>query len=165
MAFLNLRHIEYPNLELVAVGLLGIVLGYASGNQLQKLVKKYTIVAVLYCLYLVAITFWKVSYYVQIVGACLTTTLIYVLGVHAGSGEPLQSRIILLGKYSLFGYISQIAILRLLSACLRRISYNPAVLTASLVAGFALTLLAVEVMDRLRMRYRMIDTAYKWIFA
>jgi hypothetical protein len=164
MVFLALRDIQYPNLELVAVGLLGIVIGYVSEKKMQQVVKYAWIVVLLYCAYLAAITFWRESYYTQMLGAFLTTTLIYVVGTYARSKGP-SSKIVLLGRYSLFGYISQIAILRCLSASLRHVRLDLPVLAGSLVAGVVLTMLAVEAMDYSRARSRRIDEVYKWVFA
>jgi peptidoglycan/LPS O-acetylase OafA/YrhL len=164
MVFLDMRATQCPNLELVSVGLLGVVLGYTSEMQVQQIVKRTWVVMAVYSVYVVAITLWEVSYYVQMVGACLTTTLIYVVGVHAGS-EGLQSRIVLLGRYSLFGYISQIAILQLLSASLRHVNHGPVILAGSLVAGFVLTMASVEAIDWGRARYKVIDRTYKGVFA
>jgi hypothetical protein len=164
MIFSDLRGTQYPNLELVTVGLLGVVAGYVSGRQLQQVVKHGWVVVAVYCIYLAAITYWTVSYYTQIVGAFLTSALIYVGGVRAGS-KGLPSKIILLGKYSLFGYISQIAILQLLSLSLRHVSLTAAVLAGSLIAGLASTMFLVEAVDYSRRQSRVIDLAYKWIFA
>jgi peptidoglycan/LPS O-acetylase OafA/YrhL len=160
----GLRDTQYPNLELLAVGLLGVVCGYTSEKRIQQVVKRTWVVVTVYCVYVVAITLWEVSYYVQMVGACLTTTLIYIVGVHAGSEGP-KARVVRLGRYSLFGYISQIAILQFLSASLKHVNHGPAILAGSLVAGFALTMASVEAIDRGRARYRAIDVAYKGIFA
>jgi len=166
MVFLDLHHIQSPNMELVTIGLLGVVFGFASRNEVQKIVSHPWPLASAYCVYLVAITIWDVSFYVQMLGACLTTALIYVVGVHTTrDSSRMQSHVVLLGKYSLFGYISQIAILQFLRVSLRRIDSGPIILAATFVAGFGLTMISVEAMDRGRARSKTIDSAYRAIFA
>jgi peptidoglycan/LPS O-acetylase OafA/YrhL len=161
---LGFRGIQSGNLELVTIGLLGVVFGYASKASLQKVVSRSWLLVLAYCLYLFIITMWDVSIYVQMVGAILTTALIYALGVQAiptGPSEP----VILLGKYSLLGYIAQIAILQLSHAVLRDINYSWAVLGGSLFVASALTMLSVRVVDRGRAMSKTIDGAYKMVFA
>jgi peptidoglycan/LPS O-acetylase OafA/YrhL len=165
MVVLSLHGIESSNVELEAIGLLGVVLGYASGDSIQKLVSRPWAIMAVYAVYLAAISFWNVSLYMQMVGACLTTALIYMVGARTGEPGRLRSHIILLGKYSLFGYISQIAILQLLSAALRHTELGFAILAATLFAGFALTMMSVEAVDRLRRRSRTLDVAYRSVFS
>lgn len=165
MIVLGLHGIESSNIELGAIGLLGVVFGYASADEIQKLVSRPWVIMVIYAAYLAAISLWDVSLYMQMIGACLTTALIYVVGAQQGEPGRLRSHIILLGKYSLFGYIAQIAILQLLSAAFRHTHRGFATLGISLVAGFALTMISVEAADRIRVRSRTFDAAYKSVFA
>lgn len=165
MVVLDLHGIQSVNLELVTVGLIGVVFGYASGDQIQKLVSHPWVIVFSYCAYLVAITVWNISFYVQMIGACLTTALIYLVGVNRGRPGRLYGQIVRLGRYSLFGYISQIAILQLLNAGLRHVNRGYAILGASLVAGLALTMISVEAVDRGRRRSKTVDAVYRAVFA
>jgi peptidoglycan/LPS O-acetylase OafA/YrhL len=165
MAILDFHGVQSTNLELVSVGLLGAVSGYASRNQLQRLVSQPWVILCAYCVYLAAITIWDVSLYVQMVGACLTTALIYMVGMRTEDSKLLQSGFVLLGKYSLFGYIAQIAILQLLNVSLKHVHHGPVILAASLLAGVILTMILVETMDRGRMMSKTVDRFYKAVFA
>ena len=95
----------------------------------------------------------------------MTTTLIYAAGKTSGWSETVHDRAVLLGKYSLFGYISQIAILQ----ALRRISWlhdhGTIVLLFSLLAGFALAVSAVELTDLAKRKSTMVGRAYQLVFA
>jgi peptidoglycan/LPS O-acetylase OafA/YrhL len=162
---LGFQGVQSGNLELVTIGLLGVVFGYASKAGLQKVVRRSWLLVLAYCLYLVIITMWDVSIYVQMAGAILTTALIYALAVEAVPTGPLKEHVILLGKYSLLGYIAQIAILQLSHAVLRDINYNWAVLGGSLFVASALTMLSVKAVDRGRAMSKTIDGAYKMVFA
>ena len=165
MIILNLHHMESSNLELITVGLAGVVLGYSSKRRVEQLVNHTGLLVFTYCAYLAVITLWKVSYFIQMAGACLTTMLIYVIGVRTAWMKTLHSEIDLLGRYSLFGYIAQIAILQSLSFILRRFHGGLLLLAGSFVMGLALTLIAVEAMDRGRTRSKAINSVYKAVFA
>ena len=79
----------------------------------------------------------------------------------------VSDHIVLLGKYSLFAYVSQIAILQFMHRGLRYadVSSNAAVVLASFVTAFVLTSLSVVVMQWMRTRASIIDRGYKAIFA
>jgi hypothetical protein len=74
-------------------------------------------------------------------------------------------RAVLLGKYSLLGYISQIAILQ----ALRRISllsqHGVAGLLASLLLGVMLTMMVIEAADVARRKSKLADSLYRLVFA
>jgi peptidoglycan/LPS O-acetylase OafA/YrhL len=165
MIFLDFHNLQSSNMELITVGLAGVVLGYSSKKQIEQTVRHAWLLVLVYCAYVAAITVWNVSYYVQMVGACLTTALIYVIGVQTARTKILHSPIDLLGKYSLFAYIAQIAILQALSLGIRRVNHGPLLLAGSFVAGLALTMISVGAMDRGRSRSKIIDGAYRAIFA
>jgi hypothetical protein len=99
------------------------------------------------------------------VGVPLSLMVIYLVGISGSDRSKIRSEVILLGKYSLFGYISQIAILQVLAASLRHVNFGFAILSASFVAAFALTIISVEVIDRLRTRVVNMDRLYKAVFA
>jgi peptidoglycan/LPS O-acetylase OafA/YrhL len=165
MVVSGLHGIQSANLELVTIGLLGVVFGYTSRDEIQNLVSRPWVIVVAYCVYLIAITVSDVSLYVQMLGACLTTALIYVVGVQPGRSGRLRGHLVLLGRYSLFGYISQIAILQLLHAILGHYNLGYAALSASFVAAFVLTMISVEAIERGRAISKTIDGAYRAVFA
>jgi|HubBroStandDraft_6_1064221.scaffolds.fasta_scaffold56106_2 peptidoglycan/LPS O-acetylase OafA/YrhL len=152
-------------LEQLAVGVLGVVLGYASGSQIQKLVQHPIAIIVAYCAYLAAITMWDAPYPMRLVGVCLTTLLIYMVGAIPGEAGTVRREIILLGKYSLWGYIAQIAILQVLRAGYRHATLGVGAMTISFALGVTLTIASVEFVDRARARSRIIDRLYRAVFA
>lgn len=150
-------------LELLAIGMLGVVSGLVSDESLGKVVRHWYWLALAYGGYLAAITNWD-PYALRVVGVCLTLLAIYAIGSIRRAPGALWAPIIVLGKYSLFGYIWQMAILRALHAVHR----GPMDLTTqavSFVAGFALTFIGVEALDRLRPKFRALDQLYRVAFA
>jgi hypothetical protein len=153
------------NLDLLLIGVLGVVLGYARRERIAALVSHPYVLCGLYGIYLAVISIWDVTLPLQTIGAILTTTLIYSAGKSWGETGRILSRVIRLGKYSLFGYISQITILQVL----RRISWfsrhGVIILLLSLLLGFVLTVMVVDLVDWSRMKSRSVDRLYRLVFA
>ena len=165
LTFLAIRGIQVENLELLMIGLMGVALGYVSGKQIKAIVSHRFALCGVYCLYLAALTFWGVPLGLRIVGVLLTTTLIYMVGDKNGRPGFSHGQIVLLGQYSLFGYISQIAILQILRHVFSTINFGPGARILSLLLGFALTIASVQLMDALRARAKVLDAVYRAVFA
>ncbi len=162
---LDLKGIPSFNLELLSIGLLGVALGYIPQVRINKLPDHPYAVALAYCAYLAVITVWDVPFLPRVAGVCLTVMLIYIVGARPGEPGALRRHVLLLGKYSLFGYIVQIAILQMLLRVLMPIDNAVEVLIVSFMAGFALTMISVEVVDRTRAKFQTVDKFYKMVFA
>jgi len=161
----RLNGIESSNLELLAIGLLGVVVGYLPLSKISSFISRPYALAAAYLCYLVAITLWNVIYPLQIVGVCLSLMILYFLGTRGDDKGKVRGRIVLLGKYSLFGYIAQIAILQALRRGFLHIDLGPVVLEISFVLAVVLTLLSVEGVDRARARSTVVDACYRFVFA
>jgi peptidoglycan/LPS O-acetylase OafA/YrhL len=156
---------QSTNLELLTIGLLGVILGYIPIEKINKFVRHPYSLAAAYLCYICAITIWNVIYPLQVVGVCLSLMIIYLLGERSGDPGRMRGCIILLGQYSLFGYITQIVILQLLHRSLWHADLGVGVLGVSFLAACALTILAVEVTDRIRANVTTVDKLYKAVFA
>jgi hypothetical protein len=165
VALSNLAGHEIPNLELLAIGLLGVIAGYLPIEKVNAAVKHPYLLAAGYLVYLAAISLWNVAYPLQIIGVFLSLMILYLLGQQSGDPGKARESIVLLGKYSLFGYISQIAILQLLRLGLNHIGSEIVVLGLSFVLAFVLTIISVEVVDRTRAESATMDKLYKAVFA
>jgi len=167
LSIIGLSHFEIqsPNLELVTIGLFGVITGYLPIDRVNAFVRHPYILAFAYCLYLGAITLWDVIYPLQIVGVYLSLMIIYLVGLKDGQPGYARSVVILLGKYSLFGYIVQIAILQILRMGLIHLESEIAILILSFVLAFALTIVSVELLNRTRAGSTTVDRLYKAVFA
>ena len=150
------------NLEYLAVGLLGLLLGLLSIERVGGFVKHPIGVAMVYAVYLLVVTYWN-NYLTQLLGIAANLMVMYTLGQRSEAKNRVKDHIELLGKYSLFGYIAQIAILQVL----RRVLPADSAATPAIAFGlaFALTMASVEALDRLRRRAIFIDRMYKIVFA
>jgi peptidoglycan/LPS O-acetylase OafA/YrhL len=158
-------NLENFYLDLLMVGVLGVVVGFASRDQLAVVTSHPYILSASYCLFLAAITIWGVPLPLEIASVILTTALLYTVGNRVATAGTVWRRVILLGKYSLLGYIAQIAILQ----GLRRISWfshhGVSALVASLLLGALLTVAIVEAVDIARERSKIANELYRLVFA
>jgi peptidoglycan/LPS O-acetylase OafA/YrhL len=156
---------QSQNLELFTVGMLGVLIGFVPIAAINDFVRHTYLLVFAYLCYTVAVTIWNVPFPLLIVGVSLSVAIIYLIGASGSESGRIKSVVILLGKYSLFGYISQIAVLQILSAGFHRVNLGVASLGISFLAAFALTIASVEIVDRARARAVGIDRLYKAVFA
>ena len=143
----------------------GVFTGFVPIAAINDFVRHPYMLGIAYLCYTIAITIWNVPFSLQVVGVPLSLMVIYLVAISGNDGGKVKSEVILLGKYSLFGYISQIAMLQILAASLRHANFGFVMLSVSFVAAFALTIMSVEVVDRLRARVLSMDRLYKAVFA
>jgi peptidoglycan/LPS O-acetylase OafA/YrhL len=158
-------NLENMYVDLLMIGLLGVVVGFAGREQIALVTSHPYILAALYCLFLVVVTIWRIPLPLQIASVILTTSLLYAVGSKLATTGTVWRRVILLGKYSLLGYIGQIAILQ----GLRRIPWlSQHGVGASLVAlllGVLLTVAIVEAVDIAREKSKIANGLYRLVFA
>ena len=145
--------------------MLGVLTGFVPIEAINNFVRHPYALAFAYLCYTIAITIWNVPFPLLIVGVCLSLMVIYLVGASGSEFGTIRSEVILLGKYSLLGYISQIAILQILRAGFRHVNLGFVVLGLSFFAAFALTIVSVEVVDRARARGASVNKLYKAVFA
>jgi peptidoglycan/LPS O-acetylase OafA/YrhL len=162
---LGLKGIESRNLELLTVGLLGASAGYIPISRINNLLNYPYALILAYAGYLIAITAIEVPYPLQVAGVCLTVTIIYWIGVASGELNSISRTIIILGKYSLLGYIAQIALLQIMHRGLRKFELPPWDLAISFVIAVALTIIAVQLTDRARIKLPIVNALYTAVFA
>jgi hypothetical protein len=165
VALLSYEGIESPNLELLTVGLLGVIAGYLPIEKVNALARHSYMLVAAYAIYLGVISVWIVDYPIQIIGVVLSLLIIYRLGLHSGEPGKVRACIVLLGKYSLVGYIAQIAILQALRIALNQVDSEVVARGLSFILAFALTIISVEVLDWIRAKSTTMDWLYKAVFA
>jgi acyltransferase-like protein len=165
IAISNYKGFEMPNLELLAIGLLGVIAGYMPTERVNAIVRHPYLLAAGYVAYLAAITVWNVIYPLQIIGVYLSLMILFLIGLQSGKPGSIRATVVLLGKYSLLGYIAQIAILQCLRLTIHPYSWETALLMLSFILAFALTIASIKVADVLRSRSIAVDRLYKFVFA
>ncbi len=163
--FLGITGARSYALEFVTTGMLGVLAGFAPIESINRLVSHPFILALAYAVYLAAITLWDVYFPLLVAGTALSLMIIYRIGSNGSESGKITGGTILLGKYSLLAYISQIAILQILAAGFHRLHLGIAGLILSFLSAFALTIASVEIVDRTRIRIPSVDKMYRWVFA
>jgi hypothetical protein len=152
-------------LELFSMGLIGVALGHIVLVRTNRIVRHPYLLLTAYAGYIWAISIWNEVYVLQIVGVCLSLAVIYMLGAsRAGSGSIARA-VILLGQYSLIGYICQIVLLQALRAGFGHLNLLGEWALVALGAGVALTVLSVQALDQCRARVPVINRLYSAVFS
>jgi peptidoglycan/LPS O-acetylase OafA/YrhL len=151
-------------LDLLMIGVLGVVVGFAERGQMAFVLSHPYVLIVLYCCYLAVITVWDVTLPLQVASVILTTALVYIAGSGRAPGAAWRCTV-LAGKYSLLGYISQIAILQGLRRIPGLSKHGVSALLASFLLGMLLTVMTVEAADFARRKSSLADRLYRLVFA
>lgn len=166
-AIILIRFWDLDNLylDLLMVGVLGVVSGFARSEQIAFVVARPYLLTVLYCLFLAVITVWGVPLPLQIASVILTTALLYTVGSRQARPGTARCRMILLGRYSLLAYIAQIAILQ----GLKRISFlsqhGIGAALGALLLCVLLTVMIGEAVDYARPKSKIANDLYRLVFA
>jgi peptidoglycan/LPS O-acetylase OafA/YrhL len=157
--------VRSPNLELVAVALLGMGAGVVPFQTLERVVARYGLLIAGYVCYLAAITRLNIPFPLQIIGVCLTVLLLYAAGQGFGASNWTSRRVIELGEYSLYAYIVHIVVLQALRRGLRPFELEGVALLIPFALGLVLTLLLVQAAIVARARLKPADRLYRAVFA
>ena len=153
------------NFEMLSMGLLGLVVGFVSLRQIERVTGHVVVLALVYLAYVAAISRWYPTYAINIIGIGLTLLLLYGLGASLGTRSFLPRRVVVLGRYSLLAYIVQIAVLQTLFRGLRYLAFGGDNLAVGLIATSVLTVAIIELVEYLRARWSPLDRAYRALFA
>lgn len=162
---LRVSGINNPNAELIAIGLLGMVLGMVPLPRLMSVVEQPVILVIAYVLFDIAVSHWGDIYSLQVLGVCLSISVIYLVGASRWAASWLGRIVVLIGKYSLVGYISQIAILQVLRRTMTTNTLGTYRFALSFVLAFVLTTWSIMLLSAARKRSGAIDRSYKFVFA
>jgi hypothetical protein len=163
--FLSLYGFSSQNLWFMAFGLSGMMLGFYPIKEVNNWVDHPYAVVCANVSYIFAISVWGMSDLLQILGVCLSVSLIYLIGIKSADWRGVRGPIILLGKYSLFGYVAQIGILQLLHKGLPYLKLNDWTLwPMSFLGAFVLTVILVKLVQDVRSKSRSVDWLYRAVF-
>ena len=162
---LEMKGILLKNLDLVSVGVIGMALGLVSIQIIDRMAIKWLPVLLLYVGYLVASHFIGDSYPMQTLAGVLAVLVLYSCALQLNLFVWHGKQMILLGKYSLLGYLAQIAILQAVVKVFGGTPDSFLAVTGVILATMILTFLVVLGVQTLRTASRAGDAAYKMVFA
>lgn len=152
-------------ISLMVFGILGMICGFIPISCINTCVKSILLISVIYTIYLLIVSFIGNPYLTQLIGVPLTCLVFYVYGATVDCSSRIWRLIVELGKYSLFGYLAQFAILQLLVNFIHGYQSIYIIAFAALLAGISLTILSVIALDSLRRRSHCVDIIYRAIFS
>ena len=157
--------IDNSVVEMLAIGLLGMAIGHGRVVDPGALDRHPLLLGLGYVAYIAAIRALHVPFWLQAVGVCLT-----LAGLHLVLGTWRQPALVKqhvaeLGRYSLFAYVAQIAILQALKHGLPGAAGTPVGLAVALVLAVIMTSAAVVLAGQLRSAFAAADRAYRFVFA
>ncbi len=154
------------NLEMLGFGVLGLLCGTYPIDRFNGLYKHPVVLGTLYLAYTAAITIWGVLYILQLVGVCLNVSLIYLVAIRHLAAQPAYDLIVTLGRYSLFGYITQIGILHFVRKLMDYCEFPTiVVLGMSFMVAYVVTIVTVVVLDEARKQLSVIRRMYQLVFS
>jgi hypothetical protein len=165
MAALGVAGLEYGTVNLLTTGLLGIALGRFSTKEADLLLSRKFLFATVYLAYSASLAFFGAAYLLQATGVLLNLVLINAVALRTSMEAPAGRTMLLLGKYSLFAYIAQIAVLQAARRFANPINAGSFELAMLLIIPLTITVASVLILDRLRERTRVVDGLYRLAFA
>lgn len=157
--------VRSPNLELVAVALLGMGIGVMPFDRLERLAGRHALLIAAYLCYLAAITRINIPFPLQVVGVCLTLLLLLAAGRGLGTSNWLSRRVVELGEYSLYAYIVHIVVLQALRRGLQSFTLSGLELLIPFVVALVATVLLVQAAIVARAKLAPADRLYRVVFA
>jgi len=151
--------------ELLAIGVLGLGVGAIRLELLNRGLRYPLALALAYAAYLAAIRWWNIVFPLQVVGVCLSLLVLYSIAVAIDTQTRVYRRIVVLGQYSLFAYIAQVAALQVFKRAVEVTQLRPVHLLLLFVAALGATVLAVESVSAARTRSSSVDRIYRAVFA
>jgi hypothetical protein len=152
------------HLGMISAGIIGTAFGFMPLKRIAGYARKSFIVISAYCAYRACSYFIGEPYAVQMTGVVSTLLLFYGVALKLKPGTHILKETVLLGRYSLFGYITQLGIIQVTVRLSGPIETPLAIVT---LASFVLiaTWAATVFVDRLRARAPLVDVTYKAAFA
>jgi large-conductance mechanosensitive channel len=156
---------QIKNLEFLSVGVIGMAFGLIPMQMIDRLVKKWFQILLLYLLYRVCSHVFGEIYPVQTLAATVSVLVLYCCALHLNTDTWLRRQMVVLGRYSLFAYLVQIAILQGLVKVLGgRPDYLIGVVVVFVITAI-LSFLMVKAVDEFRQRSHVVAAIYKAVFA
>jgi peptidoglycan/LPS O-acetylase OafA/YrhL len=152
------------HLGMISAGIIGTAFGLLPLRRVTGFARKSFVVIVLYCVYRTCSYFIGDPYALQLTGVVTGLLLLYSLALKLPVETHIFREVVLLGRYSLLGYIMQLGIIQVTVRMFGPFTTPLAVVILALVA-LASTWAVTVIVHRLRAKARLVDVTYKAAFA
>jgi peptidoglycan/LPS O-acetylase OafA/YrhL len=150
--------------EMVTFGIVGMSLGMIPLEKLEAFARKWMFILPAYAVYRLCSYFFSEMYPVRLTGTMLSLSILFGLALVFSQSGFAYRQFVLLGQYSLFGYIFQLIVLQVLRPVLP-MEEAAASFVMMMLITLALTWLGTVVVEKLRQTARVFDATYKVVFA
>lgn len=151
-------------IELLSSGLLGLMVGSALANRLKNLSNWWWFLMIAYPMHIALITKFGATNCLQLIATFLNLWLLYLIAIKLSPTGSICRLMSLLGQYTLFGYVGQIALLQLIYFASRKVNLGSGEIYVALFAGLASTIIAIVFIDILRRHSNVSDKLYRLVF-
>ena len=152
------------HLGMISAGIIGMAIGLLPLRRVRGFARKSLVVIALYGVYRTCSFFIGDPYALQLIGVVTTLLLLYSLALKLPVETHIYRDVVLLGRYSLFGYIMQLGIIQVTVRVFGPFTTPLAVVTLTLVA-LAATWAVTVIVHRLRAKAHWVDVTYNVAFA
>jgi hypothetical protein len=163
-SFLDWRASVGYHLGMISAGIIGTAFGFMPPRRITGFAMKSLVVITLYCVYRAVSYLIGEPYAVQLAGVVTTLLLLYSVALKIPVRTHIFMQVVLMGRYSLLGYIMQLGIIQVTVRIVGPFTASPAVVTLMLFT-VAATWAVIAVVHRLRAKARLVDVTYKLAFA
>ena len=161
---LERRGAGLDNLVLLSAGLIGMFFSLVPITAINRFARKWLPQLFLYAVYRGLSYKFGDIYPVHMLAAVVSLLLIYSCAIRCDPNFWVASMVVLLGKYSLLGYLAQIVLIRIIVGCLGKPQTGVSVLGLGVFTS-ALLVIIIFAADRIRQKSRVMDFGYRAIFA
>jgi hypothetical protein len=163
-SFMEWKSAVSYHLGMISAGITGTAFGLLPLERVTGIARNWFIVAPLYCLYRAFSYFIGDPYAIQLTGVVTGLLVLYCLALKLPQKTRIYSQIVLLGRYSLFGYIIQLGILQAIVRVVGPFETPLAVLILTVIT-LAATWAVTRLIHWLRAKARVVDLTYRAAFA
>jgi hypothetical protein len=150
--------------EMVTFGIVGMCLGMIPLERLEGFARKWIFILPAYAVYRLCSYFFGELYAIRLMGTVLSLSILFGVALMFSQKGFTYRQFVLLGRYSLFGYIFQLVVLQVLRAVLPTEEATASFVIMMLIT-LVLTWLGTVVVEKLRQTARVFDATYKLVFA
>jgi hypothetical protein len=152
------------HLGMISAGVIGTAFGLLPRERVACIARKWFIVVPLYCVYRVCAYFVGEPYAMQLTGVVIGLVVLYSVALKLPPESYMYRQVVLLGRYTLLGYIIQLGSIQVIVRLLGPFSTPLAVVVLGIVT-LVITWAVILIIDRLRAKARFVDATYKAAFA
>ena len=152
------------HLGMISAGIIGTAFGLLPLRRITGFARKSLAVITLYGVYRTCSYLIGDPYALQLTGVVTTLLLLYSLALKLPVEAHVFREVVLLGRYSLLGYIMQLGIIQATLRVVGPFRTPVAVVTLTLIS-LAATWAVIFLVDRVRARARFADSIYRFAFA